>query len=177
MLIAADSVDNQGSDSERVNTYCEGQTVRVDGDESSSKAEIDTLTAAFFQAVSFHEGERPAYANLYDLFIEDGLLIKNSTSVPETSTVKQFIEPRQGVVDSGELTRFEEREMVEITEIFGNIAHRLSIYEKHGLSAGAVIDGRGVISMQFVATPAGWKISALVWDDERPGLTIPERYR
>ena len=75
------------------------------------------------------------------------------------------------------MTRFEERETEEITEIFGNIAHRLSIYEKHGLSAGTVIAGRGVISMQFVATPAGWRISALAWDDERPGLAFPERYR
>jgi hypothetical protein len=157
--------------------YCEGHTVRVDGDESKSKAEIDALTAAFFQAVSFNEGERPTYAHLYDLFIEDGLLIKNSADAPEISTVQQFIEPRQRVIDSGELTRFEERETAEITEIFGNVAHRLSIYEKHGLSAGAVIDGRGVISMQFVANPAGWRISALAWDDERPGLTIPERHR
>ena len=151
--------------------------MRADGDESKSKAEIDALTAAFFQAVSFNEGERPGYANLYDLFIGGGLLIKNSADAPEISTVKQFIEPRQRVVDSGELTRFEERETAEITEIFGAIAHRLSIYVKHGLSAGTVIEGRGVISIQFVATPAGWRISALAWDDERPGLTIPERYR
>lgn len=151
--------------------------MRIDEDEPKSKAEIDALTAAFFRAVSFNEGERPGYANLYDLFIEGGLLIKNSADAPEISTVKQFIEPRQKVVDSGELTRFEERETAESTEIFGNIAHRLSIYEKHGLSAGTVIAGRGVISMQFVATPAGWRISALAWDDERPGLAFPERYR
>ena len=150
--------------------------MRIDEDEPKSKAEIDALTAAFFRAVSFNEGERPGYANLYDLFIEGGLLIKNSADAPEISTVQQFIEPRQRVVDSGELTRFEERETAEITEIFGNIAHRLSIYKKHGVSAGAVIAGRGVISMQFVTTPAGWRISALAWDDERPGLTIPERY-
>ena len=151
--------------------------MRGDADEPKSKDEIDALTAAFLQAVSFNEGERPTYAHLYDLFIEGGLLIKNSADAPEISTVQQFIEPRQRVVDSGELTRFEERETAEITEIFGNIAHRLSIYKKHGVSAGAVIAGRGVISLQFVGTPAGWRISALAWDDERPGLTIPESYR
>ena len=146
-------------------------------DESSSKHEVDALTEAFFRAVSFDEGEKPGYSNLYNVFIEGGLLIKNSSSVPEIATVQQFIEPRQRLVDSGELTYFKEAETAEITEIFGNVAHRFSTYEKRGINAGAEVKGRGVISMQFIRTPAGWKFSAMAWDDERPGLTIPERYR
>ena len=151
--------------------------MKVDGDESASKAEIDTLTAAFFRAVSFDDGETPPDANLYDIFLESGQIIKNSSSSPEIYTVRQFIEPRQRIVESGELKSFRESETAEITEIFGNVAHRLSVYEKHGLSASATIEGRGVISIQFVATPTGWKISAMAWDDERPGLTLPEIYR
>jgi hypothetical protein len=151
--------------------------MKIDDDESGSKAEIDTLTAAFYRAVSFDDGETPPYANLYDIFIESGQIIKNSSSSPEIYTVRQFIEPRQSVVDSGELKSLRESETAEITEIFGNVAHRFSLYEKHGLSAGTTIEGRGVISIQFIATPSGWKISAMAWDDERPGLTLPERYR
>jgi hypothetical protein len=155
----------------------EDDWVKTDGDELSSKREIDTLTAAFFRAVSFDKGEKSSYADLYHLFIESGLLIKDSGPAPEVSTVQQFIEPRERMADSGELAHFKETETSEITEVFGNIAHRLSIYEKHGVSGGTAIDGRGVISFQFIATPTGWKISALAWDDERPGLTVPERYR
>ena len=147
--------------------------MKIDEDESGSKAEIDTLTMAFFRAVSFDDGETPPYANLYDIFIESGQIIKNSSSSPEIYTVRQFIEPRQRIVESGELKSFRESETAEITEIFGNVAHRLSLYEKHGLSAGSTIEGRGVISIQFIATPTGWKISAMAWDDERPGLTLP----
>jgi len=146
-------------------------------DDSGSKAEIDTLTAAFFRAVSFDDGETPPYANLYGIFIESGQIIKNSSSSPEIYTVRQFIEPRQRIVESGELKSFRESETAEITEIFGNVAHRFSLYEKHGLSADSTIEGRGVISIQFIATATGWKISAMAWDDERPGLTLPERYR
>ena len=151
--------------------------MKIGDDESGSKAEIDTLTAAFFRAVSFDDGEIPPYANLYDIFIESGQIIKNSSSSPEIYTVRQFIEPRQRIVESGELKSFRESETAEITEIFGNVAHRFSLYEKHGLSASATIEGRGVISIQFIATPTGWKISSMAWDDERPGLTLPERYR
>ena len=146
-------------------------------DDSGSKAEIDTLTAAFFRAVSFDDGETPPYANLYDIFLESGQIIKNSSSSPEIYTVRQFVEPRQRMIDSGDLKSLRESETAEITEIFGNVAHRFSVYEKHGLSAGTTIEGRGVISIQFIATPTGWKISAMAWDDERPGLTISERYR
>ena len=144
---------------------------------SNSKDEIDALTIDFFRTVSFEEGDKPTYKNLYQLFIESGLLIKNSSTSPEICTVRQFIEPRQRTVDSGELTGFKEVETAELTEIFGTIAHRFSTYKKYGISKGSKFEGRGIISFQFIRTDAGWKISSLAWDDERPGLTIPDRYK
>lgn len=143
---------------------------------SSSKHEIDSLTSDFFRAVSFFEGNKPTYHNLYTLFIESGQLIKNSATLPEISPVRQFIEPRQSMVDLGELTDFKEVETAEITEIFGNVAHRFSTYEKYGINKGADFKGRGIISIQYIKTATGWKISSMAWDDERPGLTIPARY-
>jgi hypothetical protein len=74
------------------------------------------------------------------------------------------------------LTSFREIEVAEITEVFGNVAHRLSTYVKSGRMDGAAIDGRGVISTQFIRTPDGWRMSSMAWDDERPGLAIPARY-
>ncbi len=144
---------------------------------SSSKQEIDSLTSDFFRTVSFFEGNKPAYQHLYQLFSESGQLIKNSSTLPEISTVRQFIESRQSMVDSGELTGFKEVETAEITEIFGNVTHRFSTYEKYGINKGAEFGGRGIISMQFIMTESGWKISSMAWDDERPGLTIPDRYK
>ncbi|UUZ70086.1 hypothetical protein LP416_13345 [Polaromonas sp. P2-4] len=75
-------------------------------DHAAVKSELDALTAEFFHAVSFVAGGTPPYQNLYALFIEPGLLIKNTTATPEISTVRQFIEPRQAMVSRGELTRF-----------------------------------------------------------------------
>lgn len=141
----------------------------------SMKDEIDAITIDFFRTVSFKEGDKPTYKNLYQLFIKSGQLIKNSSTSPEISTVRQFIEPRQRTVDSGELTSFKEGETAEITEIFGKIAHRFSTYEKYGISKGSAFKGRGIISFQFILTDAGWKISSLAWDDERPGLTLSDR--
>ena len=131
----------------------------------------------FLRAVSFKPGGRPAYPELHDLFVDGARLIKNSADALEISTVDAFIRPRQETVDAGELTSFEEVEIAEITEIFGNVAHRFSTYEKRGTMRGAAIDTRGAISTQFIRTPDGWRMSSMAWDDERPGLELPERYR
>lgn len=139
-------------------------------------AELDRVINEFFRAVSFEHGRQPPYQRLHDLFIADGKLIKNSGDSPEISTVAQFINPRQAMVDAGELTSFYEGELAGFTEVFGNVAHRLSVYEKRGTMNGVPVAGKGVISTQFIHTPDGWKISSMAWDDERPGLTIPDRY-
>jgi len=137
------------------------------------KRELDLLMEAFFRAVSFEQGEQPHYDEIYRLFIEAGLLIKNSMATPEIANVAQFIEPRQATVRSGELTSFREVELSENTEIFGNVAQRFSAYAKSGITNGVPFATRGMIATQFIRTPAGWKMSVMAWDDERPGLTLP----
>jgi hypothetical protein len=137
------------------------------------KRELDALATAFFEAVSFEPGGAPPYQNIHGLFIAAGLLIKNTAATPEISSVAQFIAPRQALVDSGALTRFKEWELSETTQIFGNIAQRYSAYGKAGTQDGKAFEARGVISTQFIRTPQGWKMSAMAWDDERPGLSLP----
>jgi len=137
------------------------------------KRELDSLAIQFFRAVSFEAGETPPYDRIHALFIARGRLIKNTASTPEVSTVGEFIAPRQAMVSSGTLTRFREWELSQTTQIFGNIAHRYSAYAKEGTMNGAAFEARGVISTQFVKTPEGWKMSAMAWDDERPGLALP----
>ena len=140
---------------------------------SKVKAELDQLSAGFFRAVSFETGGAPHYQNIRALFIDSGLLIKNSGPGPEVLGLDGFIESRQAQVASGELTRFHEAELSETTGIFGNVAQRFSAYEKSGILNGSSFATRGMISTQFILTPTGWRMSAMAWDDERPGLSIP----
>ncbi|MEO8389706.1 MAG: hypothetical protein ABI893_08935 [Polaromonas sp.] len=144
-----------------------------DADPQAVKNELDALALAFFRAVSFEPGDVPPYGDIHGLFIATGLLIKNTGATPEVSSVPEFIAPRQAMVDGGNLTRFREWELSEATQVFGNIAHRYSAYGKAGTMNGEAFEARGMISTQFVKTPEGWKMSAMAWDDERPGLTLP----
>lgn len=142
---------------------------------SAVKADLDRLTSEFFRSVSFETGGVPPYENIPALFIERGLLIKNTGSAPEISSVREFIEPRQALVSSGTLTRFHEAELSETTLIFGNVAHRFSAYTKSGTSSGVMFEAQGMITTQFINTSDGWRMSAMAWDDERPGLSIAEQ--
>jgi hypothetical protein len=140
-------------------------------------AELKALTDEFFKAVSFESGQRPSYARIRDLFIDDGKLIRNSSQGADISSVEDFIASRQRLADSGALTAFEEVETAEITELFGNVAHRFITYTKRGTMHQKAIQDRGVISIQFICTSSGWKMTSMAWDDERPGLAIPDRYK
>jgi hypothetical protein len=137
---------------------------------------LKDMVAGFFRAVSFEVGDKPSYKTIHDLFIAEGLLIKNSGASPEICDLRRFIESRQAMVDSGELTRFREAELSATTEVFGNVAHRFGGYLKSGTSKGVAFEARGLVSTQFVRTPAGWRISSMAWDDEREGLTLPQAY-
>lgn len=141
---------------------------------SSVCAELDRLTKSFFEAVSFEQGGQPRYRQIHELFVEQGLLIKNTGSVPEISSLTGFIAPRQASVDIGDLTRFHESELSETTQIFGNVAQRFSTYEKSGTLKGVEFEAKGMITTQFIRTPSGWRMSSMAWDDERPGLAIPQ---
>lgn len=138
-----------------------------------TQQQLDALMRAFLAAVSFEPGARPDYERIRALFIAPGLLIKNTAGTPEISGLEAFIEPRRALVDSGRLTRFLEAEVSQRTQVFGQVAQRMSVYTKDGVSDGAAFSARGVIFTQFISTPDGWRISSMAWDDERPGLAIP----
>ena len=57
------------------------------------RAEFKALTDEFFRAVSFESGQRPAYARIRDLFMDDGKLIRNSAKFPEISSVDDSLPP------------------------------------------------------------------------------------
>jgi hypothetical protein len=130
--------------------------------------ELGELVAEFFRSVSFAAGQRPSYDRLRPLFIDEGLLIKNSLDTPDVASVEEFVVSRQGLVDAGELTEFEEIESAEITNVFGRVAHRFSTYQKCGVQGGVAFQAKGMITTQFILTPDGWRMTSMAWDDERP---------
>ena len=138
-----------------------------------AKAEIDRLSESFFGLFSNRDGA-PDLERIFDLFVPNGLLAKCTGPDPEISTLRQFIAPRQDLLTNGTLTEFSESESSESTQIFGNVAQRISTYQKSGCLDGVPFSTRGVKTFQFVRTRTGWRILSVTWDDERDGLAIEE---
>jgi hypothetical protein len=70
---------------------------------------------------------------------------------------------------------FYESEIAHRVEMFGNIAHVFSSYESRH-APGEKPFARGINSFQLVRDAHGWKVMTILWDAERPGSPIPEKY-
>jgi hypothetical protein len=134
------------------------------------KEALDRIVTQFFAA--FVSGDTNLQS-LSGLFLPRASIVK-ACGAMEIHSFESFIEPRQKLLTDGSLLQFEEREISEKTVIFGDIAQRLCVYEKSGVLDGKPFVARGVKSFQFVRLGADWKIASLSWDDERPGVAIPD---
>ncbi len=69
---------------------------------------------------------------------------------------------------------FYEIEIARRIDLFGNIAHVWSAYEARTAPGDAKPERRGINSIQLFRDPdQGWRIIAMIWDNERDGLDLP----
>jgi len=133
----------------------------------NDKTEIDKLTTRFYSLFTNTNGVTPNVEDIKDIFISKGTLINNTGDTPEVFNLKEFIEPRQKILTDGTLTNFIEKEIIDKTEIFGNIAQRFSLYEKSGKLNGENFETKGMKTIQFVKINKEWKMSSVAWYDEK----------
>lgn len=107
---------------------------------------------------------------LRDVFLPRALIVRTCGGEPTVYDVDGFITPRQALLTGGTLVGFREWELHGRTEVFGDIAQHFCAYAKEWTQDGAPFTGRGMKTLQLVRTGAGWRISAVAWDDERAGV-------
>ena len=91
---------------------------------------------------------------------------------PAVMTVEDYA-TRAGA--SFEKNAFYESEVSRRVETFGNIAHVFSTYESRH-APGEKPFARGINSFQLVKSGTSWKVMTILWDSEREGNAIPEKY-
>jgi hypothetical protein len=70
---------------------------------------------------------------------------------------------------------FYEVEIGRQIQVFGNIAHVWSAYEARTALGDDQPERRGINSIQLFRDPErGWVIMAMIWDNERAGVALPE---
>lgn len=133
---------------------------------STAKLSITRITQQFFSVFSNTDGKIPNWELLRKICIPEIIIIKKTGSAESVDTLESFIEPRKKILSGGTITAFKENETAETTTIIGNIAQRSAAYQKSGLHDGIPFSGNGHKLFQFIRTATGWKISAMVWEDE-----------
>lgn len=138
----------------------------------ADRAAIAAIVQRFFAAFSSGPGCDDRLDRLRSAFLPEAVIVRAGDGQPAVYGIDTFIEPRRALLTGGTLTDFGERELAGHTEVFGDIAAHFCSYAKSGVQDGAPFAGRGMKTLQFVRTSAGWRISAAAWQDERPGLEV-----
>jgi hypothetical protein len=127
---------------------------------------VDGLVSTFLAAFTSGPEVVERLEALRELFIPEATIISAGGPQPQVYDLDGFLTPRQQLLTDGTLQDFREWEESGHTQVFGGIAQHWSTYAKSGVRNGAAFTARGQKTMQFVRTPAGWRITSVAWDDE-----------
>jgi hypothetical protein len=139
---------------------------------AADREAIAGIVRTFFAAFTSGPDSAARLDALRAVFLPEAVIVRTCGGEPAVYGVDGFIAPRQALLSGGTLADFSEWELRGHTEVFGDIAHHFGSYAKAGVQDGTPFTGRGMKTLQFVRTSAGWRISAAAWDDERDGLEI-----
>lgn len=137
---------------------------------------IDHLTENFYLFKGFDAEHYPNVSALQELFFGDGHLVDSSYEQPLEFTLGSFTQALMKQIEAGLATFFVQQEIADNTQIFGNIAQRLSVYEYTNTKDAQVKWKRGINMIQYIFREDKWSISAMIWQDETADFPIPENY-
>lgn len=144
-------------------------------------ASPESIVKALYETVQRAPGEEYQWDRLRTLFLPGARMIPNTEQTGATFrvlTVEEFFEWIDGVtVIGGPNDRgFQEEQIAARVEMYGDIAHVFSTYQKH-YHGDTPILGRGINSIQLVRHQGRWWVSSIIWDEESGAGPLPERYR
>jgi hypothetical protein len=148
-----------------------GSAVSHAGEEAAIKKAVDDA----YNAISFKKGVKVDYDGIRKYFMPQAQFFEFRNDSLEILTINQFVDGYKNFIESNSISSFYEEEIKGSTDQFGRIAQRISTYRTYINTLDSVSE-RGVNSFQLIRTPAGWKVSSIIWDVESPKLNIPEYY-
>jgi hypothetical protein len=145
---------------------------------------VDHLEASLYDVVSGPAGQRD-WDRFRALFVSDGRL---AWIVPESAATKDkparkgdavFLTPDMFMQQNDSYFKtngFFERSIAIRVDEFGNLVEVWSTKESRNAKDDAQPSSRGIDSFQIVHAHGRFWIASLIFDDERPGVTLPAKY-
>ena len=152
---------------------------------SSDVDTVEHLLASLYDVISGPAGKPRDWDRFRSLFLPDGRLgvirpdLPTSADQPAHKSDAVFLTPDMYVKRDDPYFKthgFFERSIANRVEEFGNLVHVWSTYESRHTAEDATPFTRGINSIQIVHAQGRFWIASIMWDDERSGLTLPEKY-
>jgi hypothetical protein len=140
----------------------------------TTRTDFREMTQALYRVVSAGPGQRDWNA-VRPYYHPEARLVRTGLN-PDGSpfalvmSLDAYIENVEGLLTDD---RFSEVELVHEAVVFGNVARLTSVYEYTRHSAAETKRGRGVNFFTLIHDNGRWRIMSIVWDNERPGLSLP----
>lgn len=139
-------------------------------------ATIESIVRASYEVISGPAGTPRQWRRDSTLYAPGAYFVATTERNGKTQSAIMDTEDYRRRVDSGFVANgFIEREIASRVERFGNVAQVRSVYEARRTADGPVI-ARGVNFFMLYWDGTRWWITAMVWDDERPGNPIPRSW-
>lgn len=146
---------------------------------------VEHLMASLYDVISGPAGKPRDWDRFRSLFLPDGRL---GVILPEAAADKDhparkgdavFLTPDMYVERDDPYFKahgFFERSVANRVEEFGNLVSVWSTYESRNAADDAKPFTRGINSVQIVHAQGRYWVASIMWDDERSGLTLPDKY-
>lgn len=142
---------------------------------------IEAIVASVYDVISGPAGKARDWDRFRSLFVPDARLMPVRPGKPEPGShndiapfgVEDYIQRSSpAMLQSG----FAERGIANRVEAFGNIAHVWSTYESRHAPTDPQPYARGINSITLIKDGNRYWVVQILWDSERPGSPIPEKY-
>ena len=146
---------------------------------------VDHLMASLYDVISGSAGQQRDWNRFRSLFLPDARMGVIRPDVPAIAdkparkgdavlfTPDTYVERDDPVFKT---MSFFERTVANRIETFGNLTSVWSTYESRHDPSDAQPFARGINSLQIIHAQGRYWIANIIWDDERQGLTLPEKY-
>jgi len=141
---------------------------------SFARTDFKDITEALYRVVSAGAGERD-WESVRHFYHPDARLVRTGLN-PDGSPFALVMSLNAYIENVNVLLKevqFCEVELTHEAIVFGNVARLTSVYEYTRQSVAGMQRGRGVNFFTLIQQDGRWLIMSIVWDNERPGLSLP----
>jgi len=155
---------------------------------AKNPADVDTvehLMASLYAVISGPAGQQRDWTRFRSLFLPDARMGVIRPAVPASAdkpayTGDAFLFTPDTYVERDDpyfkANSFFEHGVANRIETFGNLTSVWSTYESRKTLSDKEPFARGINSLQIIHAQGRYWIASIMWDDERPGLTLPGKY-